>query len=196
MTTIPKYKTEAAKRKLIKEYHDSGKTLQHFATQRGIHPTTLGRYLKLFKKDTNRATTTYNNTPMEIRHKILKEHLVHSIPFAELSGKHKIPIATMAYWRDRWREGKMKIPGLPVTPQLLNTFTRVKAPAPLQFDAKSLIEIEKLKAEIKYLKTLLNENNIEWELNKNTGKARDNYLMDVIQANGIEIGLLGENTDV
>lgn len=199
---------------LLKEFHNQDLTIGKFCSKQKIKQSTFrdwlrkekhvalanGENVEMFEKArAANMPNAYNQFPLEDKIKILRTVIFDGSPVKEASKKHNVSKSVISYWKKQWKDGKIIIPGLspseePPAISRHSAMAKAKNGKPLSFDYEAQVEMGKLQAQIDYLKNLLENNNIEWAIDKTQGEARDDYLLAIIKANGIDVGLQSEIT--
>lgn len=188
-----KFYTDTEKFEIVRDFMKSGVSYYKYAQAKGLRDATLKKWHLALKEEIKKMPREYSashskGVPEETRIKIVKDLIVNNRTQKQIAKKYKISVNMCTYYKAQWREGKLLIPGLPPTDDAMGPNYK-KSTKPLAFDASAQIEIERLKVLIQYLKDILEENNIVWNLNEYSGPAKDKYLMNLIEANGIDLGM-------
>jgi len=190
----------------LKGYKKHGGSVRSYAELVGVKLPTMNSWIKRNNFPTNGVAPgrkpgqqklggeSIENEPLigeitlEDQIRILKEVIIHKVSMNVIAQREGIKSSQIGYWRKKWIQGDIIIPGLVPTKEATQTrgYGR-RTSAPLKFDHSAQIEIGKLEAKMKFLMELLEENGIEYRVDKITGKAKDNYILEIIKSHGIDI---------
>ena len=190
----------------LKGYKKHGGTVRSYAESVGVISSTMSAWIKRNNIPTNGVAPgrkpeqeklhveSSENGPLtseitlEDQIRILKEVIIHKVSMNVIAKREGLKSSQIGYWRKKWIQGDIIIPGLAPTKEATQTRSYGRrTPAPLKFDHSAQIEIGKLQAKMKFLIDLLEENGIEYELDRVSSKAKDNYLLEIIKSHGIDI---------